>query len=337
MTHLSTHWRLAAALLATACAIHLGKSPDKASSAETGSAADCPTLDEPFKVQIVVLTEHEDAPTGSSFHDLMDDGDPITLESDTGVIRRVDGETLLRREVEVHLTNNFVTAGGEPVCGKEEDGEDDLCISFEVADIVFRADISDKTCPELLALGDISEEEYNDLVDSETSLSTAIENAVNACADPKVRAPQAINLYIFDNCSFDTDDVFDCVKEKNSRGRNNTLEGEPVVYAPYVFLDIARLQHTTQAPEEHEFGHAFGLNHTCDPDISTDTADSNIMQSACHGAGSGGARNLGFKEVDYYDISQDPCDTGCTEERDQVETIMNSAKAFVGSWCTDSP
>ena len=190
MTHLSTHWWVAAAFLVTACEFKL---PPE------GSPTDCPALDEPFKVQIVVLTENEKAPTATSWHDLMDDGEPITLEGDTGLIRRVDGETLLRREVEVHLTNNFVTAedypGGPRVC--DEDGR---CISFEVADIVFRADISEDSCEELLALGDISQEEYDDR--EEISLSTAINDAVDACEDHRIRAEHAINLYIFDNCSF---------------------------------------------------------------------------------------------------------------------------------------
>ena len=118
MTHLSTHWWVAAAFLVTACEFKL---PPE------GSPTDCPALDEPFKVQIVVLTDHEDAPTRDTGvrYDLMDDGEPITLGSDTGSISSVDGEALLRREVEVHLTNNFVTAEGESVCGKEEDGEDE--------------------------------------------------------------------------------------------------------------------------------------------------------------------------------------------------------------------
>ena len=277
MTHLSTHWRLAAALLATACAIHIGKSSDKASGTETGRGAGCPTLEEPFKVQIVVLTDHEDAPTATSLHELQDDGEPITLGSDTGVVRSVDGETLLRREVEVHLTNNFVTAGGGPVCGKEEDGEDELCISFEVADIVFRADISEETCPELLALGTADDPS---ILDGSISLSEAIEAAVDACDDPTVRAPHAINLYIFDSCEANLAGVVNCETMTDSRGRNNQI-GD--VYAPYVFLDVARLQHTTQAPEEHEFGHAFGLNHTCDPGVRVEADNSNIMQSACWG------------------------------------------------------
>ncbi|HHO46880.1 MAG TPA: hypothetical protein ENN06_00195 [Desulfobacteraceae bacterium] len=103
----------------------------------------------------------------------------------------------------------------------------------------------------------------------------------NACPDPRVVDPAAINFYIID--SYSAGKGF---AEKNSHGVNNSNR-------PYILLDWERLNHTIQSPEEHEMGHAFGLGHECAPgaDIETST---NIMASRECGKGSGGRRDIGF-------------------------------------------
>jgi hypothetical protein len=118
--------------------------------------------------------------------------------------------------------------------------------------------------------------------------------AINDCTDDRVVKPNAINIFIYD--SYSNDDLFEDV---TSRGRLNNNH-------PYVLLDWERLDHTTQSPEEHEMGHAFGLEHICvlDAELTTST---NIMASsgdypAVSGAVedcpySGGLRDIGFNSV----------------------------------------
>jgi len=77
-------------------------------------------------------------------------------------------------------------------------------------------------------------------------------------------------------------------KDATGHGRRNSGR-------PFVFLDWQRLNHGDQAAEEHEMGHAFGLEHICVPGATRQTP-TNIMASADCGKGSGGLRNLGFNE-----------------------------------------
>ncbi|MCH7309443.1 zinc-dependent metalloprotease [Acinetobacter sp. NIPH 1852] len=104
----------------------------------------------------------------------------------------------------------------------------------------------------------------------------------NLCNDPKVRDPHAINFYVFD--SYTLKQGF---KNRDGHGKRNGNR-------PFLLLDWERLNHNVQAPEEHEMGHAFGLNHVCalgaKPDSST-----NIMASSCKG-GSTGKRDIGFND-----------------------------------------
>ena len=61
-------------------------------------------------------------------------------------------------------------------------------------------------------------------------------------------------------------------------------------------LDWERIGHAVQSPEEHEMGHAFGLEHVCEQGASS-ASHTNIMASAggdCEG--SGGLRDIGFTE-----------------------------------------
>lgn len=111
-----------------------------------------------------------------------------------------------------------------------------------------------------------------------------LENAAtlfNDCTDIKVRDKNVINIYIFDEYS--DSKGFNSI---NSYGKRNSNK-------PFIFLDWKRLNHTTQSPEEHEMGHAFGLSHVCVPG-ATINSSTNIMASASCGLGSGGKRDIGF-------------------------------------------
>lgn len=117
------------------------------------------------------------------------------------------------------------------------------------------------------------------------------EAAIDACSDPKVVDPNTINFFVYDNFDGGYSDT-------TSRGKLNS-------HHPYVLIDWQRLDHTNQSPEEHEMGHAFGLEHVCNPK-ATSTTSTNIMTSSgdypdANGTivdcpGSGGLRNIGFRQ-----------------------------------------
>jgi hypothetical protein len=251
----------------------------------------------PFNVNVVVLTEHPDAPTATSSH--VDAVDPTSTWS---------GLELLRREIDVHLSDNFLDASGGPVCGTEG------CVEFDFTNWAFRDDIASTSCTELLAVGDVSDPALF-AVDYSNELAAA----VSACQDDEVRDPYALNLYIYDDCDWDGA-AFDCTTS-TGHGRSN-LDGD--VFKPYVFLDITRLQHQTQAPEEHEFGHALGLAHSCDPAIAVTGDVSNIMQSSCGGAGSGGTRTEGFGDVDHDETHG---------VHDQIQDLLETSLEIQDAWC----
>ncbi len=92
----------------------------------------------------------------------------------------------------------------------------------------------------------------------------------NACDDPR-----AINVYVYD--SYAERGGF---ADVTSHGRRNSNR-------PYLLLDWERLGHKVQGAEEHEMGHAFGLEHVCAPGAKPKTS-TNIMASADCGLGSGG-------------------------------------------------
>lgn len=132
-------------------------------------------------------------------------------------------------------------------------------------------ELKDSSCVELLHQGDAAVE-YN---------WRNWADMINSCSDPRVVDPHAINFFIFD--SYTDQDGF---KDTTSHGRLNNNR-------PYVILDWERLNHRIQSAEEHEMGHAFGLEHVCAEGATLHTP-TNIMASAGCGKGSGGLRNIGF-------------------------------------------
>ena len=140
------------------------------------------------------------------------------------------------------------------------------------------------------------------------------EAAVDACSDPKVVDPNAINFFVYDNFDGGYSDT-------PSRGKLNS-------HHPYVLIDWQRLDHTDQSPEEHEMGHAFGLEHVCNPN-ATSTTPTNIMTSSgdyydanddlvdC--PGSGGLRNIGFRQPQVDNIL---ANAQCIKE--ELDTGTNS-------------
>lgn len=200
----------------------------------------------------------------------------------------------LRKEVE-YLNKYFVSKSGENL------------VEFVFKDVTFYKDAIRSAC-NLMLISDIG---------ADTS-SSDWRNAINACNDPDVVDPKAINFFIYDGWSDKEEtDNGDGYLNITSRGNNNSIR-------PYVLLDWARLGHTTQSPEEHEMGHAFGLKHICDPSVTNNTMSSNIMTSAnkytdangvekdCSDTlgGRGGARDEGFnpdqvKEILRHAVAMD--------------------------------
>jgi hypothetical protein len=134
------------------------------------------------------------------------------------------------------------------------------------------ADVRDSRC-ELLALGDSTQPYSN----------AAVTKAFNACQDPSVRDPKAINVYIFDSHSAKAG-----FGDPTSHGIRNSNH-------PFMLIDWQRLGGNLQNAEPHEMGHCFGLGHVGVPG-ATGRTSTNIMASSGEGFGSGGQRDLGFSE-----------------------------------------
>ena len=142
-------------------------------------------------------------------------------------------------------------------------------VRFRFKAVTYAKDLPASVCPALVALGD------NNVPYDYTTLI----NAYRGCTDTRLVDPKAINFYVYDSygTSYGDNDI-------TSHGIHNL--GHPLV-----LIDYERLNHTTQSPEEHEFGHAFGLGHVCVPG-ATLNSDTNIMASIDNCNGSGGRRNL---------------------------------------------
>lgn len=164
----------------------------------------------------------------------------------------------LRREADI-LNTYFVGKNGEQPLG------------FRLKSIYFPRELANTPCKALLLLGNYPGE-YQ---------SGRFKKFYNACPDSRVVDPAAINFYVYDG--YDDAHGF---AGMDSHGHNN---GD----RPFVLIDWQRLNHTLQSPEEHEMGHAFGLEHVCAAGAGTQTP-TNIMASSDCGLGSGGLRNLGF-------------------------------------------
>lgn len=163
----------------------------------------------------------------------------------------------LKKEVDI-LNTHFVAEDRKPI------------VTFRFKSAAFYGEIRHSHC-EFAGLGD-TDVPYD---------STRLAALFNACDDPKVRDPRAINFYVYD--SYD------------SRGAraDTTGHGKRNSNRPFILLDWERLDHRDQSPEEHEMGHAFGLGHECAPGAKRETS-TNIMASAECGRGSAGRRDIGF-------------------------------------------
>jgi len=163
----------------------------------------------------------------------------------------------LRKEVDI-LNTYFVTEDRKPL------------VTFRFKSAAFYDEVRGSRC-EFVRLGD-TDLPYD---------SKRLADLFNACDDPKVRDPRAINFYVYDS--------------HDARGNpaDTTGHGKRNSNRPFLLLDWERLDHKDQSPEEHEMGHAFGLGHECVPRAKRETS-TNIMASADCGRGSAGRRDIGF-------------------------------------------
>lgn len=166
--------------------------------------------------------------------------------------------TLTQMQEEINILNNyFVKEDRSPV------------VKFRFKSLSFYNDVKSSTCS------------FVSTVNSATPYdSDGWATLFNNCNDPKVRDKNALNLYIYDGYS-----EVNGFNEADSHGKRNSNR-------PYVMLDWQRINHNIQSPEEHEMGHAFGLEHVCAPEATYNTS-TNIMTTSCSGS-SGGKRDIGF-------------------------------------------
>lgn len=188
------------------------------------------------------------------------------LTSDASAIAKATKEQM-KKEVTI-LNDYFVSKGRGGI------------VTFTFKSASLYADIQNSSC-DLVRMSN----------DGRAYDSGAWEAAIDACSDPKVVDPNAINFFVYDNFVGGYGDT-------TSRGKLNS-------HHPYVLIDWQRLDHANQSPEEHEMGHAFGLDHVCNP-TATSTTSTNIMATAgdypdANGKlvdcpGSGGLRDIGFRQ-----------------------------------------
>ncbi|MGB8807769.1 MAG: hypothetical protein WCD17_00130 [Acinetobacter calcoaceticus] len=174
--------------------------------------------------------------------------------------------TLNQMQEEVNILNNyFVKEDRSPV------------VKFRFKSVSFYNDVKNSTCS------------FVSTINSATPYdSDGWATLFNNCNDPKVRDKNALNFYVHDGYS-----EANGFNEADSHGKRNSNR-------PYVMLDWQRINHNIQSPEEHEMGHAFGLEHVCAPGATYNTS-TNIMTTVCTGS-SGGKRDIGFNSAQVSTI-----------------------------------
>jgi hypothetical protein len=238
-----------------------------------------------------------------------------------------DGNDCLRLAYRSHTyySSKMFESGAGNACKKLHaiaSPEDNLLGESKLA---FTESCNGTTCPieirNLPILGDIR---YHDF-------SAFAKAAVDECT--LLTDDDALNVIIYDVCdraagldgNLNTDDdELDCVSAQNGRGRDNGNH-------PYMFLDYARAllprnpaTTSPQAAEEHEAGHAFGLDHVC---VGPDTAGATptMETKASSGCSSGaGPRNLGFGTRSRKDLDDDLVD--------EVKTMIQTAREHIKEW-----
>jgi hypothetical protein len=173
----------------------------------------------------------------------------------------------LKKEADI-MNRYFVAENGKPV------------VAFRFKSATLYKDAGKSKC-EFLKLGDTTGEYDSD----------GWAELFNRCDDIAIRDPRAINIYIYD--SYSGEEGF---KDVTCHGKRNSNR-------PYLLLDWERLDHRMQSPEEHEMGHAFGLDHITVAGARTDTS-TNIMASAESGKGSGGKRDIGFNAEQVLTVKE---------------------------------
>lgn len=142
-----------------------------------------------------------------------------------------------------------------------------------------------------------------------TSYSNFLQAAVEQCI---LLDKDALNIFIYDNCSraagadnvlYTGDDTVAC----SGSGKVSGHGRDPAPGFGYAFVDYARalLPRAPSGPgnpvaaEEHEVGHALGLDHACDTNVNFN----HIMQGAeCPAVQ---VRNLGFATASRTDVDGD--------------------------------
>lgn len=170
------------------------------------------------------------------------------------------GLTLSQVQSEVDILNTYFVgeAGERPV-------------RFRFKNASFLDQKIDPSCKGLMALGDFASA-YD---------GRRFKARFDDCKDSRIADPSAINFYVYDSY------------EAGKGFLDITSHGHFHAGKPLVVMDWERLGHRTQSPEEHEMGHAFGLDHVCAVGATLGTP-TNIMASHDCGRGSGGQRNIGF-------------------------------------------
>lgn len=158
------------------------------------------------------------------------------------------------------------------------------------------------------------------------NLSAFAEAALDECDSLVDQA--ALNIVIYDVCKrvAGTDgDILECVGARDGRARPNENQ-------PYAYVDYSRaLRPRTPAiaapepaaAEEHEAGHAFGLEHACEPEDHGD--NTHVMQTGSDHCPDGqGDRNLGFATQGRTDVIPNFVV--------EVEAMIETAREHVREW-----